>query len=100
MVYPQVAGEQDGYDDEKRHDAPADHHGFGNGEGTDLDHLHVQLLFEGCGQSVHRAAPFHWDRAERKLGCTTVFTRSPFVFDVDAKKHRAVGLPTRLFRLV
>ena len=58
VVYLEVPGEQDGDDDQKQHDAPADHHGFRHLQAAEGDHLHIQLFFQGRSQCVHRFASF------------------------------------------
>ena len=50
--------EQDGDDDQKQHDAPADHHGFRHLQAAEGDHLHIQLFFQGRSQCVHFFASF------------------------------------------
>ena len=58
VVYPEVPGEENGADDEERHDAPADYHRLRDLQAADGDHFHVQLFFQSCRQCVHRAASF------------------------------------------
>ena len=58
VVHLEVPGEQDGDDDQKQHDAPADHHGFRHLQAAEGDHLHIQLLFQGRSQCVHLFASF------------------------------------------
>ena len=84
VVHLEVPGEQDGDDDQKQHDAPADHHGFRHLQAAEGDHLHIQLFFQGRSQCVHRFASFLSRVLSWSVKVSFVFTLSPFVSFIKA----------------